>query len=61
MLQDLFAMEINGKMSGGLNTFASNCIYHQRIQVQKGAEADDNLSIPERRKSAVVSQDSGKR
>ena len=26
MLQDLFTMEINGKMSGGLNTFASNCI-----------------------------------
>ena len=25
MLQDLFTMEINGKMSGGLNTFASNC------------------------------------
>ena len=25
MLHDLFTMEINGKMSGRLNTFASNC------------------------------------
>ena len=31
MLHDLFTKEINGKMSGGLNTFASNCRLHNDI------------------------------
>ena len=32
MLHDLFTMEINGKMSGGLNTFASNCSYPEKTR-----------------------------
>ena len=33
MLQDSFTMEINGKMSGGLNTFASNCSVADSLNV----------------------------
>ena len=33
MLQDLFTMEINGEMSGGLNTFASNCTWQEVVNL----------------------------
>ena len=45
ILHDLFTIEINGKMSGGLNTFASNCTYLTDVSDFFAAYSFQNLYI----------------